>query len=266
MMGSQLQLRFEQEAKLLKKFVAQVVFRDKRIQARENEIKNLETLLEAETDMKKIAEVKNAKLGKELENLQALFSDLQVSNDRLSQQVSALQAQVTGEEKIKAALEEFKQYEDNRVKKRRAEMDARLDVLSIDFDDELYPHMLTAIAGRRWVIGHGLHLVVMKCDESTEPSSSQLKIHVYPEVRNPTNPWAYKEDILLADSIAANVSYAEKKKKVPSGMPYIRGWLRASRQIRWCSGVRANRCSTRSRYPVGGCDYTNGDIRGQGLS
>nr|GEX03013.1 hypothetical protein [Tanacetum cinerariifolium] len=169
MMGSQLQLRFEQEAKLLKKFVAQVVFWDKKIQARENEIKNLETLLEAETDMKKITEVKNAKLGKELENLRALFSDLQVSNDRLSQQVSALQAQVTGEEKIKAALEEFKQYEDNRVKKRRTEMDARLDVLSIDFDDELYPHMLTAIAGRRWVIGHGLHLVVIKCGESTEP-------------------------------------------------------------------------------------------------
>nr|GEW01056.1 hypothetical protein [Tanacetum cinerariifolium] len=28
--------------------------------------------------------------------------------------------------------------------------------------------MLTAIAGRRWVIEHGLHLAVMKCGESTE--------------------------------------------------------------------------------------------------
>nr|GEY82068.1 hypothetical protein [Tanacetum cinerariifolium] len=46
-------------------------------QARENEIKNLETLLESETDMKKIAEAKNTELGKELENLRALFSDLQ---------------------------------------------------------------------------------------------------------------------------------------------------------------------------------------------
>nr|GEZ40924.1 leucine--tRNA ligase, cytoplasmic-like [Tanacetum cinerariifolium] len=57
-MGSQLRLRFEQEAKLLKKSVAQVARRDKRIQARENEIKNLETLLEAEADMKKTAENK----------------------------------------------------------------------------------------------------------------------------------------------------------------------------------------------------------------
>nr|GEU53014.1 hypothetical protein [Tanacetum cinerariifolium] len=38
--------------------------------------------------------------------------------------------------------------------------------MSIDFDEELYPHMLTAIAGRRWVIGHGLCLATMKCAES----------------------------------------------------------------------------------------------------
>nr|GFC85664.1 transposase (putative), gypsy type [Tanacetum cinerariifolium] len=141
---------------------------DQRIQARENEIKNLEALLEAEIDMKKATEAKKAKLVKELEKLRAMFSDLQVSNDRLSQQVSTLQAQVTGEEKLKASFEEFKKYEDDRVEKRCAEMDARQDALSIDFDEELYPHMFTAIAGRRWVIGNGLRLAVMKCDESTE--------------------------------------------------------------------------------------------------
>ncbi|GJY11836.1 hypothetical protein Tco_0381145 [Tanacetum coccineum] len=58
------------------------------------------------------------------------------------------EAQVTSEERIKAAFEEFKKYEDDRVNFRCAEMDARLDALSIDFDEELYPHMLTAIAGR----------------------------------------------------------------------------------------------------------------------
>nr|GEZ79065.1 transposase (putative), gypsy type [Tanacetum cinerariifolium] len=54
------------------------------------------------------------------------------------------------------------------VEQRCAEMDARLDALSIDFDEELYPHMLTAIAGRIWVIGHGLRLAMMKCVESLE--------------------------------------------------------------------------------------------------
>nr|GEY15752.1 hypothetical protein [Tanacetum cinerariifolium]GEY17011.1 hypothetical protein [Tanacetum cinerariifolium] len=273
-MGSQLRLRFEQEAKLLKKFVAQVARRDKRIQAGSWK-KNLGALLETEADMKKAAEDKK---------------------------------QVSGEEKLKAAFEEFKPYEDDRVERRCAELDA----LSINFDEELYPYMLTAIACRRWVIGHGLRLAVMKCGKSLDmrqvfadvvsagitkgmseglrhrvehgqaqrnvesieaydpeaeakfvaalqalkdlkyplldqleglkdvpidvimadlylesdtgedapqcirdlyPSSSQLTILVYPKVRDPRNPWACKEEIVLADAIAANVSRAEKKKK-----------------------------------------------------
>ncbi|GJY70641.1 hypothetical protein Tco_0474344 [Tanacetum coccineum] len=244
-----------------------------------NRTQNLETLLEAEVGMKKAAEAKNAEL------------------------VSTLQSQITGEEKIKAAFEEFKRYEDDRVSSRCAKMDARLDALSIDFDEELYPHMLTAIAGRRRVTGHGLRLAVLKCAESIElrqafanvvsagitkgfcdglkygvelgevkldlanieaydpeaedkftetmqalkdlkyplideieklkdapmdiimaslyfesytgedapqwirdlrPSSSQLKIPVYPEVRDPKDPWAFKEELLLKDVIAAN--------------------------------------------------------------
>ncbi|GJT87307.1 hypothetical protein Tco_1069024 [Tanacetum coccineum] len=301
---SQLRLRFEQEVRLLTKARAQVARRNERIQVREeeikrlgeevkylkvvetevhglrNQIKNLETLLEAEVDMKKATEAKNAELAKELESLYAKFSDLQLNNNQLSQQVSTLQAQVTGEERIKAVFKEFKKYEDDKVEKRCAEMDAHLDALSIDFDGELHPYMLTVIAGRRLVIGHGLRLAVMKCAESIElrrafanvvsagitkgmskgleygvkqgeakldlaaieaynpeaenkyiavlhalkdlkyplirelrPNSSQLIIPVYPEVRDPKDPWACKEEILLGDAIAANISRAEKKKK-----------------------------------------------------
>nr|GEZ26500.1 hypothetical protein [Tanacetum cinerariifolium] len=282
-MGSQLRIRFKQEAKLLRKSVAQVARRDKRIQARELEIKNLEALLEAEADMKKAAEGKSAGLIQELEDMRARFSDLQVSNEHLPQQVATLQKQVSGEEKLKAAFEEFKRYKDDRVERRCAELDARLDALSIDFDEELYPHMLTAIAGRRWVIGHGLRLAMMKYAESlemrqafadvvsagvakgmseglkhgVEHGQAQLKVEsieaydpeveakfvaalqslkdlkyplldqleglkdapmdltilVYLEVREPQNPWAYKEEIKLSDAIAANISRVEKKKK-----------------------------------------------------
>nr|GEW90378.1 hypothetical protein [Tanacetum cinerariifolium] len=282
-MGSQLRLRFEQEAKLLRKSVAQVARRGKRIQARELEIKNLEARLETE-----------------------------VRNERLSQQVATLQQQVSREEMLKAAFEEFKRHQDDRVEQRCAKMEAHLDALSIDFHEELYPLMLTAIAGRRWVIGHGLRLAVMKCGESLElrqafadvvstriakglskglrhvlehgqaqlslesieaydpeaeakfvtalqalkdlkyplvdqleglkdtpidiimaalylesntrdgapqyirdlrPSSSQLTIPVYPEVRDPWNLWACKEEMVLEDVIVANISRAEKKKK-----------------------------------------------------
>ncbi|GJX96793.1 hypothetical protein Tco_0352591 [Tanacetum coccineum] len=173
-------------------------------------------------------------------------------------------------------------------------------------------HLSTAIVGHRWVIGHGLRLVVMKCAESSEirqaftnavsaglakgmseglkynieygkagrdladvdaydpeannkldkalqdlkdlkypmvdqleklkdapmelimasfhlesdtredapqwirdvrPSSSQLKIPIYPKVRAPEDPWAVKEEVPLEDAIATNISHAEKKKK-----------------------------------------------------
>nr|GEW04532.1 hypothetical protein [Tanacetum cinerariifolium] len=167
-LGSQLRLRFEQEAKLLRKSVAQVARRDKRIEARELEIKNLEALLETEADMKRAAEDKSAGRIKELEDMRAQFSDLQVSHGQLSQQVASLKEQVSGEEKLKAAFEQFKQYEDERVERRCAELDVCLDALSIAFDEELYLHMLTAIAGRRWVVGHGLRLAMMKCAESLE--------------------------------------------------------------------------------------------------
>ncbi|GKD23263.1 hypothetical protein Tco_1224966 [Tanacetum coccineum] len=100
-MDSQLRLRFEQEVRLLKKSTTKIAKRDQRIQAMEEEIKkmdqeikslttveaevhglhnqtkNLETLLEAEVDMKKVAEAKNAGLAKELESLRVQFLDLQ---------------------------------------------------------------------------------------------------------------------------------------------------------------------------------------------
>nr|GEW31822.1 hypothetical protein [Tanacetum cinerariifolium] len=68
--------------------------------------------------------------------------------------VSTLQAQITSKERIKAAFKEFKKYKNDRVNSRCAEMDARLDALSIDFDKELYPHTLMAIAGHRWVFAN----------------------------------------------------------------------------------------------------------------
>nr|GEY60625.1 transposase (putative), gypsy type [Tanacetum cinerariifolium] len=68
-------------------------------------------------------EDKSVGLIKELEDMRAWFSDLQVS----------------GEEKLKVAFEEFKRYEDERVKRR--------------------PQV---------VIGHGLRLAMMKCVESLE--------------------------------------------------------------------------------------------------
>ncbi|GJS16487.1 hypothetical protein Tco_0410959 [Tanacetum coccineum] len=289
-MGSQLRLRFKQEVRLLKRATEKVAQRDQRIQAREEEIKkldqeihslksadtevqglcnqtkNLEALLEAEVDMKKATEAKNVELAEELESLRAKFSDLQVNNTQLSQQVSSLQAQITGEELIKAAFEEFKRYEDDKVEQRYAEMDARLDKLSIvlmkswlakgmseglqygiehgkadrdledveAYDPEANDKFVKALQDLKCpvvdqlerlkdslidLIMASLHLESDTGEDAPQwirdlrPSSSQLKIPIYPEVCDPKDPWAVKEEISLEDAIAANVSRAEKKKK-----------------------------------------------------
>nr|GEV39164.1 reverse transcriptase domain-containing protein [Tanacetum cinerariifolium] len=93
-MGSQLRLRFEQEAKLLRKSVAQVARRDQRIQARESKIKNLEALLETEACMKRAAKEKSAGLSQELERMRAQ------------------------EETLKAAFEDYKRQQDHMVEQR----------------------------------------------------------------------------------------------------------------------------------------------------
>nr|GEW67470.1 RNA-directed DNA polymerase, eukaryota, reverse transcriptase zinc-binding domain protein [Tanacetum cinerariifolium] len=184
----------------------------------QNQTSNLKTLLEAEADMKKATETKNADLPKELESLRTQFLDLQ----------------------------EFKKYEDDMVEKHCAEMDARLDALSIDFDEELYPRMLTTIAGYRWAIGHDLRLAVMKYVDSIKlrqafanvvsagiakgmseglahgiehgKALQELKDLKYPivdqlESLNDAPMEAVKEEMLLEEAIATNVSRAEKKKR-----------------------------------------------------
>ncbi|GKA71563.1 retrovirus-related pol polyprotein from transposon TNT 1-94 [Tanacetum coccineum] len=48
----------------------------------------------------------------------------------------------------------------------------KLRKLSIEYDEELYPHMLSTIAERRWLISHGLHLAAMTTLESQEVRQS----------------------------------------------------------------------------------------------
>nr|GEY46985.1 hypothetical protein [Tanacetum cinerariifolium] len=140
--GSQLRLRFEQEAKLLKKSVAQVARRDKRIQARELEIKNLKVLLETEAETKRAAEVKNVELMRELEDVRAQFSDLKVKEnqekDKIRSKPDKKQEACQSREKFKAfAVDKGRKTKENAkrmvenaytmgVKNLRSRVDSRL--------------------------------------------------------------------------------------------------------------------------------------------
>nr|GEU80818.1 transposase (putative), gypsy type [Tanacetum cinerariifolium] len=220
-MGSQLRLRFEQEAKLLKKAVAQVARQDQRIEAREKHIKNLEALLEADADMKGAAEAKNVKLAKELESLRVQFSDLQLRHVFADVVSSGIANGMS--EGIKHGVEYAK---------------AKVDLAAIEvYDPEAntkYVVALHALKDLKYplvdqleklkdapidVIMASLFLENDSGEDAPQwicklrPNSSQIKILIYPEVRNPKDLWSFKEEILLEDAIAANISRAEKKKK-----------------------------------------------------
>nr|GEX15980.1 hypothetical protein [Tanacetum cinerariifolium] len=53
-----------------------------------------------------------------------------------------------------------------------AELDACIAEVRRDMDNDLYPHMLTAIVEKRWVVKHGFRLAVHKCARSVECCST----------------------------------------------------------------------------------------------
>nr|GEV83460.1 hypothetical protein [Tanacetum cinerariifolium] len=150
----------------------------------------------------------------------------------LTQQVSTLQTQVSGKERIKSAFEEFKKYEDDRVEKRCAEMDARLDALSINFDEELYHadsnhgSSMGISKGMSEGLAHGIehgkagrHLEVM---EAYDPKANSKYLQALEELKDLKYPIMDQlkglkdspmEESLLEEAISDNVSRANKKKR-----------------------------------------------------
>nr|GFA26789.1 transposase (putative), gypsy type [Tanacetum cinerariifolium] len=61
-----------------------------------------------------------------------------------------------------AGLEEFRQ----EVEKRLEEQEGKLRKLSIEYDEELYAHLVSSITERMWLISHGLRLAAMCTLES----------------------------------------------------------------------------------------------------
>ncbi|GJU78911.1 hypothetical protein Tco_1275981 [Tanacetum coccineum] len=59
---------------------------------------------------------------------------------------------------------------------RAADLDVCINDVRRDMDNDLYPHMLTAIAGRRWVVRHGFRFAVHKCARFVECHSALGKV------------------------------------------------------------------------------------------
>ncbi|GKA45444.1 hypothetical protein Tco_0738240, partial [Tanacetum coccineum] len=111
----------------------------------------------------------------EAADLDAMVTSIKSQNDNLVDQVHeletysvGLQEKVTAYENCMGKLEEF-QDEQIRV------MNDKFEKLYVDFvemevhlEEKFYPHLLTTIAGRRWLLTYGVKLAIVKCLHSPE--------------------------------------------------------------------------------------------------
>ncbi|GJX60847.1 gypsy type transposase [Tanacetum coccineum] len=176
-------------------------------------------------------EAKNAGLAKELESLRVQFSDLQVSNNQLSQQAFAdvvSAGLVTGMSKgLKHGIEHGKAGRDlAAVKAYDPEADSKYVKALQDLKDLKYP-----LVDQLEILKDAPMELIMASLHLESDSEGECPLWIY--------PWAFKEEMMLEDAIAANISRAKKKKKYRWFSQHHRDWFRSSLQIRRHPRIRA---------------------------
>nr|GEU54196.1 hypothetical protein [Tanacetum cinerariifolium] len=182
--------------------------------AKENEIKNLETLLDAESDMKKVAEGRSTELSKELENIRALFLDLQEIGHGLRLAVMKCEEST----KLRPAFADIvsvgiakgvSEGRKNEVKHRKANLS--LEAIEA-YDPEAEAKYITAFHALKDLKYPIVDQLGSLKDVSMDVIMASL--HLKSDTGDDApQPLGLHEEILLANAIAANVSRAKKKKK-----------------------------------------------------
>ncbi|GJR94716.1 hypothetical protein Tco_0266890 [Tanacetum coccineum] len=127
---------------------------------------------EAEAEAVDVAELR--KRVSDLEAVVAMKLDGKVA--QLTADCDGLRGQVVGEGKMREEFVSQQDATERRFSDQAMKLDAHIADVRRDMDNDLYPHMLTAIAGRRWVVGHGFRLAVYKCARFVECHSALGKV------------------------------------------------------------------------------------------
>ncbi|GJW27292.1 hypothetical protein Tco_0041103, partial [Tanacetum coccineum] len=116
-----------------------------------------------------------AEKDRELSDLGTSASSLRSQNQSLVNQVHELETSSAGlREKLEmyeGSMKQLEEFQDNLMKPleaRLAEIDADFTRCCIHFQENFHPYLLNAIAGRRWLLTHGMKLLMAKCINSTE--------------------------------------------------------------------------------------------------
>ncbi|GJX36961.1 hypothetical protein Tco_0250264 [Tanacetum coccineum] len=81
---------------------------------------------------------------------------------------AGLQEKVTAYEKFVDQLEKFQDDKIKEVNDKLEKLDADVVAMVLHLEEKFYPHLLNTIAGRQWLLTHGMELAIAKCLNSTE--------------------------------------------------------------------------------------------------
>ncbi|GJY17967.1 hypothetical protein Tco_0389458 [Tanacetum coccineum] len=207
-MVSELRLRYEHEIMTTEKYEKKFTDSAVMVQQRDAEIVDLRARLEkSEAEAAEVTELRkrvsdlevmvavkvgevatlntqNAGLSEKVYALELVRGELDGKVAQLTADCNGLRDQVVGEGKKREEFVSQQDAAERHFSERAAALDARIADVRRDMDNDLYPYMLTAIAGRRWVVGHGVRLAVHKCARSVECHSALGKIEAYdPEIK-----------------------------------------------------------------------------------
>ncbi|GJT42527.1 hypothetical protein Tco_0951242 [Tanacetum coccineum] len=149
------------------------------LEAKDKEIEDLKSqLLKAKEES---AELKSdglssiAEKDHELSDLGASSSSLKSQNQSLVDQVHELEISSTNlREKLEmyeGSLKQLEEFQDNLMgplRTRLAKIDVDFTRCCMRFQESFHPHLLNVVAGRRWLLTHGMKLLVVKCLNSNE--------------------------------------------------------------------------------------------------
>nr|GEV16126.1 hypothetical protein [Tanacetum cinerariifolium] len=109
---------------------------------------------------------------REVADLDAAVTSVKLQNDNLVDQLETssveLQEKVTMYENCTSQLEKFQHELMEIVYEKFNKLNADLVEMALHLEEKFYPHMLTTIAGRMWLLTYGLKLAIVKCLHSLE--------------------------------------------------------------------------------------------------
>ncbi|GKD52439.1 hypothetical protein Tco_1281415 [Tanacetum coccineum] len=140
------------------------------LKSRDEEVSDFEAAEKVHVDELNTLKQKNVALEDEKNSL-----NWKSQNDGLADQVRALETtcsglheRLSGYENLTERLEEFQNAELKVVNERVEKLDADLAEMACPLEEKFYPYLLTTISGRRWLLTHGLKLVLVKYLNSSE--------------------------------------------------------------------------------------------------